>query len=113
MIYTLGVNEIVILSVVGAIVLVALGLLLYFLVISRIRYRKQVSNLEKQFSHCDALLLGQDTQYIHRLEIISRTNLLYLSKYEQFYRRFKSIHDNEDAYADSLLKQLKSFLLSI
>ncbi len=110
MIYTLGVNEIVILSVVGAIVLVALGLLLYFLVISRIRYRKQVSNLEKQFSHCDALLLGQDTQYIHRLEIISRTNLLYLSKYEQFYRRFKSIHDNEDAYADSLLKQLKSLL---
>ena len=110
MIYTLGVNEIVILSVIGAIVLVALGLLLYFLVISRIRYRKQVSNLEKQFSHCDALLLGQDTQYIHRLEIISRTNLLYLSKYEQFYRRFKSIHDNEDAYADSLLKQLKSLL---
>ncbi len=106
----LGVNEIVILSVVGAIVLIALGILLNILVISRIRYRKQVSNLEKQFSHCDALLLGQDTQYIHRLEIISRTNLLYLSKYEQFYRRFKSIHDNEDAYADSLLKQLKSLL---
>ena len=110
MVLALGVNTIVILAVVGFIVLTGLGLLLYFLVISRFKYRKQISNLEKQYSHCDALLLGQDTQYIHRLEIISRTNLLYLSKYEQFYRRFKSIHDNEDAYADSILKQLKSLI---
>ncbi len=110
MIFALGVNEVVIIVVAAIIGVTVLGLLLYIFVISKIKYRKQVSNLEKQFSHCDALLLGQDTQYIHRLEIISRTNLLYLSKYEQFYRRFKSIHDNEDAYADSLLKQLKSLL---
>lgn len=89
---------------------VAVGIVLYFLVFSRFNYRKQIANLEKQFSHFDALLLGQDTQYIHRLEIISRTNLLYLSKYEQFYRRFKSIHDGEEAYAESIIKQLKSLV---
>lgn len=86
------------------------GVLLYIFVFSRYRYRKQVSNLEKRFSYCDSLLLGQDTQYIHRLEIISRTNLLYLNKYEQFYRRFKSVHSNEDVYADSILKQLNSLI---
>ena len=93
-----------------AVVVIVAFIVLYFLVLRGFKFRKQVSNLEKQFSFCDALLLGQDTQYIHRLEIISRTNLLYSAKYEQFYRRFKSIHDNEDAYADSLLKQLKSLL---
>ena len=110
MILALDTNAIVILVVVGVILATVAAILLYIFVISPLNYKKQVNNLEKQFSHCDALLLGQDTQYIHRLEIISRTNLLYLSKYEQFYRRFKAIHDNEDAYADSILKQLKSLL---
>ena len=110
MIYSLDPNAIVVLVVLGVIAATAIFLLLYFLVFSRLNYRKQVNNLEKQFSYCDSLLLGQDTQYIHRLEIISRTNLLYLSKYEGFYNRFKSVHENENAYADSLLKQLKSLL---
>lgn len=99
-------------AIIIAVLVVAIvaGILLYYFVFSRLNYKKQVSNLEKRFSHCDALLLGQDTQYIHRLEIVSRTNLLYLDKYEQFYRRFKSIHDNEDVYADSILKQLNSLI---
>ncbi len=103
-------NTIFIWVILGVILLIGLALLLYFLVFSPLSYRKQARNLEKQFSHCQALILGQDSQYIHRLEIISRTNLLYLSKYEQFHRRFKSLHDNEEYYAESLLKQLKSLL---
>ena len=110
MVLALSTTAIAILIVVGVIVLTALSLVIYFLVISPFNFKRQVSVLEKRYSRCDALLVGQDSQYIHRLEIISRTNLLYLSKYEQFYRRFKSIHDNEEAYADSLLKQLKSLL---
>ncbi len=104
-------NSIIALIVVASvIVLVGGGLLLYFFVISPLNYKKQVKNIEKQYSYCDALLVGQDTQYIHRLEIISRTNLLYLDKYEGFYRRFKSIFDSEDKYVDSILKQLKSLI---
>lgn len=110
MVLALSTTAIAILIVVGVIVLTALSLVIYFLIISPFNFKRQVSVLEKRYSRCDALLVGQDSQYIHRLEIISRTNLLYLSKYEQFYRRFKSIHDNEEAYADSLLKQLKSLL---
>lgn len=110
MIIQLSTGELTAIIVVSVIAFIAIGVLLYFLVFSRLNYRKQVANLEKQYSHFDALLLGQDTQYIHRLEIISRTNLLYLSKYESFYRRFKIIHDNEEAYAESLIKQLKSLL---
>ena len=106
----LSTNLIVVIVVASVVVATGLGLVLYLFVISPFNFRRQVSILEKRYSRCDALLVGQDSQYIHRLEIISRTNLLYLSKYEQFYRRFKSIHDNEEAYADSLLKQLKSLL---
>ena len=104
-------NTVIALIVVfSVLVLIAGGLLLYFFVISPLNYKKQVKNIEKQYSYCDALLVGQDTQYIHRLEIISRTNLLYLDKYEGFYRRFKSIFDSEDKFVDSILKQLNSLI---
>lgn len=95
-------------AIVVAAVLVAItgGVLLYFLVFSRIKYRNQIKALEKQYSYYDSLLIGQVSQYIHRLEIISRTNLLYLDKYEYFLRRFKNIYDTEDKYSDSILKQL-------
>lgn len=97
--------------IIGAsVVVIGGGLLLYFLVFSRLNYRKQIRNLEKEFSYYDSLLIGQDTQYIHRLEIISRTNLLYMDKYEFFYRRFRNIYDTEDKYADSILKQLAALI---
>ena len=91
-------------------ILIAGGVLLYLLVFSRMKYRKQVRNLEKQFSYYDSLLIGQDSQYIHRLEIISRTNLLYMDKYEFFQRRFRNIYDTEDKYSDSILKQLNALI---
>ena len=99
-------------AIIVAVVLVLLagGFLLYFLVFSRMKYRKQVRNLEKQFSYYDSLLIGQDSQYIHRLEIISRTNLLYMDKFEFFQRRFKNIYDTEDKYSDSILKQLNALI---
>lgn len=92
------------------VVLLVGGAILYLFVISRYNYRKQVRNLEKQFSYYDSLLIGQDSQYIHRLEIISRTNLLYMDKYEYFHRRFRNIYDVEDKYADSILKQLGALI---
>ncbi len=96
--------------IISIVVLIVGSVLLYLLVFSRMNYRKQVRNLEKEFSYYDSLLIGQDTQYIHRLEIISRTNLLYMDKYEFFYRRFRNIYDTEDKYADSILKQLSALI---
>ncbi len=99
-------------ALIVAILVVAIGggILFYLFVYFRFNCRKQVRNLEKQFSYYDSLLIGQDSQYIHRLEIISRTNLLYLDKYEYFQRRFRNIYDIEDKYADSILKQLSALI---
>ena len=110
MVVLLSTGLLVAIIVVAALILVAGGLLLYFLVFSRMNYRKQIKNLEKQFSYYDSLLIGQDSQYIHRLEIISRTNLLYMDKYEYFLRRFRNIYDTEDKYSDSILKQLSALI---
>ena len=110
MVLLLSTGTLVAIIVASIVVAIAGGLLLYFLVIARMNYRKQIKNIEKQFSYYDSLLIGQDSQYIHRLEIISRTNLLYLDKYESFMRRFKNIYETEDKYCDSILKQLAALL---
>jgi len=88
----------------------AVLIVIYLFAIRPIRFKKQIKDLTKRFSYLDAKLIGQDSQYFHRLEIISRTNLLYLDKYETFSRRFKAIFENEDKYCDSMLKRLNSLI---
>ena len=74
----------------GAVVLaIALFILLYVLVFSHRAYKKQVRELEKTYSYFDALLMGTDSQHIHHLEIVSRTNLLYVEKYNTYSTSFK------------------------
>ena len=92
------------------VILIALFVLLYIFVFSRNRVKRQVRELQKKYSYLDALLIGQDSQYIHRLEIISRTNLLYVDKHEQFSRRFKEIYENDDKFAESMIKQLNALV---
>ena len=94
----------------GVIILGGCFFLLYHFVISRNRVKHQVRELQKKYSYLDALLIGQDSQYIHRLEIISRTNLLYVDKHEKFSRRFKEIYENDDKFAESMLKQLNALI---
>ena len=52
--------------------------------------------------------MGQDTQYIHHLEIVSRTNLLYVEKYNKYSKKFKEVFDNDDKFAESMIKQLNA-----
>lgn len=92
------------------IVLIAGFILLYIFVLSRNHKKKQVRDLENKYSYLDALLIGQDSQYIHRLEIISRTNLLYVDKYEEYSLRFKEIYDNDDRFAESSVRQLNALI---
>ena len=94
----------------GLLVLGACFFLLYHFVIYRNRVKHQIRELQKKYSYLDALLIGQDSQYIHRLEIISRTNLLYVDKHEKFSRRFKEIYENDDKFAESMLKQLNALI---
>lgn len=94
----------------GVVVLAILGVVLYFCVIRKNRYRKIIKELDKKYSFLDALLVGQDSQYIHRLEIISRTNLLYVEKYETFSKRFQEIYENDDKFTHDLIKQLLTLI---
>ena len=98
------------LIIAGTLVVGAGLFLLYHFVISRNRIKRQVRELEKKYSYLDALLIGQDSQYIHRLEIISRTNLLYVDKHEKFSRRFKEIYENDDKFAESMIRQLNALI---
>ncbi|HNX15899.1 MAG TPA: septation ring formation regulator EzrA [Bacilli bacterium] len=101
----------IILICVGAAIILGLGLyLLYHFVLSRNAIRHQVKELERKYSYLDALLIGQDSQYIHRLEIISRTNLLYVEKYNEFSRRFKDVFEGDDKFAESMIKQVKALV---
>lgn len=92
---------------IGIIVLLTILFIFSFLPAT---YRKRIKDLQKKYSYLNAKLIGQDSQYFHRLEIISRTNLLYLDKYEVFSKRFKSIFENEDKYCDSIIKQLNALV---
>ncbi len=98
-------------SIGGAIILLAaLFVVLYILVISKKKFKRQIRDIERKYSYLDALLMGQDSQYIHRLEIISHSNLLYVDKHETFQKRFKEIYDNDDKYAESLIRQLHNLV---
>ena len=99
-----------VLIVLGMIVLGFGAFLLYHFVISRNSYKRQLRDLERKYSYLDALLIGQDSQYIHRLEIISRTNLLFVEKYNMYSRRFKEVFDGDDKFAESMIKQLKALI---
>ena len=102
--------SLIFLVIAGALVVGAGLFLLYYFVISRNRIKRQIRELEKKYSYLDALLIGQDSQYIHRLEIISRTNLLYVDKHEKFSRRFKEIYENDDRFAESMIRQLNALI---
>ena len=101
----------IVLIVVGIVIVLGVGgFLLYHFVISRNSYKRQLKELERKHSYLDALLIGQDSQYIHRLEIISRTNLLYVEKYNDFSHRFKEIYDGDGKFSESTLRQAKALI---
>ena len=110
---TSGKTVAIVFIVIGIIAVLAVtGILLYIFVFSRNSYKRQIRDLERKYSYFDALLVGQDTQYIHHLEIVSRTNLLYVDKYNTYYKKFKEVLENDDKFAESMIKQLNSLVAS-
>lgn len=94
----------------GAIVVILLAILCYLFIIRPNKLKKALKELERKYSYLDALLIGQDSQYIHRLESISRTNLLYVEKHQTFSKRFKDVFEGDDKAAESSIKQLKALI---
>ena len=104
---TIGIIIIVIALVALTAVIVAL---LYIFVFSRNAVKKQVRELERKYSYFEALLMGQDSQYVRRLEIVSRSNLLYVEKYNVYSKKFKDVFDNDGKFAESMIKQLNALI---
>lgn len=92
------------------VILIVVFILLYKFVFIRRRARKQVRDLERRFEYLHALLIGQNAQYVKRLEIISRTNLLYVELHSQYLKRYKEIRDRFDSKARSTINELKDLV---
>ena len=104
---------------VGLIILIAgvsvvvLGLaifIVYFFVIRKNKIRKDFRALDKLFQYYHALLIGQNAQYVKRLEIISRTNLLYVEIHTKFLKTFKEIRDKKDASTQTAINRLADMI---
>ena len=101
----------IILVVALVIVVIALaGFAIYFFVIRKNILRKNFRSLDKRFQYYHALLIGQNAQYVKRLEIISRTNLLYVEIHTKFLRTFKEIRDKQDANAQTAVNRLADMI---
>lgn len=99
-------------SIGGAIFLGVLIFILIKFVFIRKSANRQIRELERKYSYLDALLIGQDSQYIKRIELISRTNLLYGDIYNEFSKRFKQIYGIDDKFAEGVVKQLNALIAS-
>ncbi len=105
-------------AIIGAIVAavfggIALVVILYFIFnkiyFAKKRCKKALKDLEKKYEYLHALLTGQDAQYIQRLEMISRTNLLYVDMHSSFFKRSKEIRDTTDITFQDILTELGTY----
>lgn len=101
---------IIVCSLSGVLVCVGLYFLIEKFFLSKRKCKKMLIDAERKYEYLHALLIGQDAQYIQRLEIISRTNLLYGDIHSTYFRRFKEIRDNQDNLYLEIINELKEIL---
>lgn len=102
----------IIIGVIAIVAIIALIVLFFHFIVSRKRHIKQIKDLEKKYSYLHALMIGQDSQYIRRLEMISRTNLLYVDIYNDYYKKYKEIYEIDDKFAEGAIRQLNNLIES-
>ena len=103
----------------GGIVAIVLGSLavlaiiffvVYFFILRERIFKKQIREIDRRVQFLHALLIGQDAQYVKRLEIISRTNLLYVDIHTKFLKRFKEIRNKNDGDAEQAINSLRDYI---
>ena len=106
---------------IGLIIAIALGSILvlsglfvivYFFILRERIFKKQIREIDRRVQFLHALLIGQDAQYVKRLEIISRTNLLYVDIHTKFLKRFKYLRNKNDADAEAAIDSLRDYVES-
>lgn len=104
-------SVIILIVVLGVIVGISLFLVaFYFFVLRKNKIRKEFRSLDKLFQYYHALLIGQNAQYVKRLEIISRTNLLYVEIHTKFLKQFKEIRDKQDANIQTEINKMADMI---
>ena len=102
---------VILLIVLAAIVgLSGLFVIVYFLVLRERIFKKQIREIDRRVQFLHALLIGQDAQYVKRLEIISRTNLLYVDIHTKFLKRFKDLRNKNDGDAEAAIASLRDYI---
>ena len=102
---------ITILIVVGGIALLALlAFVVSNFVFKRQKYKRHVKDLDKKFCYLKGLLSGQDAQNVRRLEVISRSNLLYGEIYEKFSSEFKAILEECCKPTEAILVKMRTII---
>lgn len=99
-----------VLCIVGVVLLISAVILLGIFVFKPLGLKKQLRNIDKRFQSNHSLLTGQDSQNVKKLEIISRTNLLYVEIHTKFLRQLKEITENNDSVCETELNKLRDTL---
>ena len=102
--------QIVLITLGSAVVLAGIMTIIYFFVLRERIYKKQIREIDRRVQFLHALLIGQDAQYVKRLEIISRTNLLYVDIHTKFLKRFKDIRNKNDGDAEQAVESLRDYI---
>lgn len=91
-----------------------IGIFVYFALckfyLNKKKCRKVLETLQSKYEYLHALLTGQDNSYIQRLEIISRTNLLYSDIHASYFKRSKEIRETTDQKYQDILFELQNLL---
>ena len=106
----MGVGSIIAIVLGSLAVLSGLFVIVYFLILRERIFKKQIREIDRRVQFLHALLIGQDAQYVKRLEIISRTNLLYVDIHTKFLKRFKDLRNKNDGDAEVAINSLRDYI---
>ncbi len=106
----MSLGGIIAIAAIGAALLVGIFLIFYFTVFQNMKLKKFVRNCQSRFEKSHAILFGQDSQYIKRLETISSMNLTYVQDYSEWNRKFKDIRDVLDANAQASINSMQDYI---
>lgn len=96
--------------IVGVVLLIAAIVVLIVFVINPNKLKREIRELDRRFQYLHSLLIGQDAQCIKRLELVSRTNLLYVDIHTRYLKKFKEVRDKHDVRAQSAINTVKDLL---
>lgn len=107
----MNLGGIIAIAAIGTALIVGVLLIFYFTVFQNMKLKKFVRNCQSRFEKSHAMLFGQDSQYIKRLETISSMNLTYVQDYSEWNRKFKDIRDVLDANAQANINSMQDLIV--